>query len=232
MRTRSIANASLVAGSLLLLACSISSSGLNTNGYDGSAGQGGTGAGTGGTTHKASGGNEGGVGGSGGHSGGLGGSHSTGGNGGGNSGGNHGSTGGNNGTGGTQCIPPPCALPICQYGTAPAPPCGCGSCLPGPDGGIDGGSSRDASKDLTSADTRPCLPVACPALLCRYGYVPSPTPCGCPTCVPADASLFDANSSDGSTVCPPIVCPLLACPVGAMSSPTACGCPTCGLQGT
>jgi hypothetical protein len=207
MQTRSIAYASLLAASLLFLACSSNSSGLNTDGHGGNAAQGGRGAGTGGTTDKGSGGHVGGVGGSGGHTGGL---------------------GGNAGTGGTtQCVPPPCAPPICPFGIAPAPPCGCESCLPAPDGGIDSGTSHDASKDVASVDARPCLPVACPALLCRIGYVPSPTPCGCPTCVPVDGGALDADPKDGSTICPPIVCPLLACPVGVVSAPIACGCPTC-----
>jgi hypothetical protein len=244
MQTRPIAYASLVAGSLLL-ACSSNSSGLNTNSHDGSAAQGGSG--TGGATHQAAGGAAGGPGGSGGHViGGLGGNSSSGGNSGGNhgssggnsggnhgstggnGGGDHGSTGGNNGTGGTtHCIQAPCILPICPYGIAPAPPCGCAGCLPPPDGGIDVGTSRDTGKDTPSTDAHPCLPVACPALLCRYGYVPSPTPCGCPTCVPGDAGAADMATND-ATVCPPIVCPLLLCPVSVMSTPTACGCPTCG----
>ena len=76
------------------------------------------------------------------------------------------------------CLSIKCAVPACLGGELqpnPSDPCCPVICVP-----------------------NLCGPIACPMLACVNGYLPSPDPCGCPTCAPnPDAGMLkDAGNRD------------------------------------
>ncbi len=118
-----------------------------------------------------------------------------------------------------------CIVPNCPNGTVKGPPpCNCPVCAPS-----DAGARGDARGTDAGASDAPviCGGILCPALACINGYVPTPTPCGCPTCAPLDAGLPDVGAGDAGA-CLPVVCPMIACLGEVVPSATACGCPACG----
>jgi hypothetical protein len=133
------------------------------------------------------------------------------------SGGRKASSGGTSSTGG--CIPLPC-LALCvsgEFRPNPSDPCGCPICvLNTPDAG--------ATKDARVPDSGPvCGPIACPMLACAGGYLPSPEPCGCPTC-PPDAGVAKYAQDAGTRT------PLrhratgAACPAARAPGTNSCNC--------
>ena len=80
-----------------------------------------------------------------------------------------------------------------------------------------------------TTETGGCPPIACTAIACPYGYLPSPDPCGCGSCAPPpDAGVAkDAGGPDARLICPLIACPAIACLGGYQPNSNPCGCPTC-----
>jgi hypothetical protein len=128
------------------------------------------------------------------------------------------------GTGGTTCPPIDCPAGVCPWGYLPNPtdPCGCPICA-SPDAGIESDATPDGPciippcvfidcpsgyelvprecscpvcvpVDAGTADASACPPVACPAIRCAYGTIPSSDPCDCPTCALPDAGTDSSPS--------------------------------------
>jgi len=237
------------------LACGgtgLKSDDTSTGGQAGSSSAGGgpgsSGAGSGGVTAGttlAFGGNEG-----------TGGASTSGGHGGSNTGAT--TTGGSSGAGGTGCPPVFCPASACAGSYLPDPkdPCGCPICAP-PDAGIVRDAAPDGQclippclpidcpsgyelvprecscpvcvpVDGGTPDAPACPPVACPAIGCAYGTIPSSDPCGCPTCARPDAGT-DSSPSPCSAL------DECACTTtnGCASLTEACYCPfpKCGENG-
>jgi len=97
--------------------------------------------------------------------------------------------------------------------------------------GGSGGMAITGGTPATGGTTG-CSPIACPAIACMYGYLPSTDPCGCGICAPPpDAGVVkDAGGPDGR-ICLALPCAMPICPGGYITNPDPCGCPVCAADG-